>query len=81
MPASCSQCCSWYSQADRQEKGESVTGLFGDFFDFDGDGKASLFEELLGLDLLGFFDVEEDDDDEYDAYDDEDDDEENDDGI
>ena len=24
-------------------------GLFGNFFDFDGDGKASLFEELLGL--------------------------------
>ena len=37
-------------------------GLFGNFFDFDGDGKASLFEELLGLELLGFFDVEEEDD-------------------
>ena len=39
-------------------------GLFGNFFDLDGDGKASLFEELLGLELLGFFDTEEDDDDE-----------------
>ena len=38
-------------------------GIFGNFFDFDGDGKASLFEELLDLDLLGFFDAEEDDDD------------------
>ena len=38
-------------------------GLFGNLFDFDGDGKASLFEELLGLELLGFFDTEEDDDD------------------
>ena len=35
-------------------------GIFGNFFDFDGDGKASLFEELLGLELLGFFDTEED---------------------
>ena len=52
-------------------------GIFGNFFDFDGDGKASLFEELLGLELLGFFDGEEDDDeDEYDAYDDEEDEDE-----
>ena len=27
-------------------------GIFGNFFDFDGDGKASIFEELLGLELL-----------------------------
>ena len=27
-------------------------GIFGNFFDFDGDGKASMFEELLGLELL-----------------------------
>ena len=39
-------------------------GFFGNFFDFDGDGKSSLFEELLGLELLGFFDTEEDDGDE-----------------
>ena len=39
-------------------------GIFGNFFDFDGDSKASLFEELLGLDLLGFFETEEDDDEE-----------------
>ena len=42
-------------------------GLFGNFFDFDGDGEASLFEELLGSDLLGFFDF--DDENEDDAYD------------
>ena len=41
--------------------GGVAIGIFGDFFDFDGDGKASLFEELLGLELLGFFDTEEDD--------------------
>lgn len=39
-------------------------GIFGNFFDFDGDGKASLFEELLGLDLLGFFDTDEEEDEE-----------------
>lgn len=46
-------------------------GLFGNFFDFDGDGKSSMFEELLGLELLGFFDKKEDDDEE-DCFDDED---------
>ncbi len=35
-------------------------GIFGNFFDFDGDGQSSLFEELLGLDAMGFFDNEED---------------------
>ena len=30
--------------------------LFGDLFDFNGDGKDDMFEELLGLELLGFFD-------------------------
>ncbi len=45
-------------------------GLFGNFFDFDGDGKASLFEELLGLDLLGFFDTEDEDEEDDDAYED-----------
>ena len=39
-------------------------GIFGNVFDFDGDGKASLFEELLGLELLGFFDTDNDDEDE-----------------
>lgn len=44
-------------------------GIFGNFFDFDGDGKASLFEEYLGLELLGFFDVDEDDEeDDWDSY-------------
>ena len=38
--------------------------LFGDFFDFDGDGTSSVFEEFLGLDLLGFF--EEDDSGDFD---------------
>lgn len=33
-------------------------GLFGDLFDMDGDGNASLFEELLGLDILGVFDTD-----------------------
>ncbi len=37
-------------------------GIFGNFFDFDGDGEASMFEEYLGLELLGFFDVDEEDD-------------------
>ena len=43
-------------------------GIFGNFFDFDGDGKASLFEELLGLDLLGFFDTPEEDEDDEDDF-------------
>ena len=38
--------------------------IFGDLFDFDGDGKESLFEELLGLEVLGFVDTEKDDDEE-----------------
>ena len=44
--------------------------LFGDFFDFDGDGTSSVLEELLGLDLLGFF--EEDDSGDFDDENDED---------
>lgn len=44
-------------------------GLFGDFFDFDGDGFTSLDEELLGLAILEDIDNSEndeyDDDDEY----------------
>lgn len=43
-------------------------GLFGDFFDLDGDGNASMFEELLGLDALGFFDTDDDSDDEDEEY-------------
>ena len=35
-------------------------GIFGDWFDFDGDGNSSMFEELLGLELLGFFDSGDD---------------------
>lgn len=42
-------------------------GLFGNFFDFDGDGKSSMFETFLGLEALGFFDTK--DDDEYDEDD------------
>ncbi len=49
-------------------------GIFGDFFDFDGDGKASLFEEYLGLELLGFFDTADPDDD-WDPYSDDEEDE------
>ena len=48
--------------------------LFGDFFDFDGDGTSSVLEELLGLDLLGFFEDDDSDDDSGD-FDDEFDDE------
>lgn len=44
-------------------------GLFGNFFDFDGDGQSSLFEELLGLDAIGFFDNIEDEEDEEDEED------------
>lgn len=39
-------------------------GIFGSFFDFDGDGKASMFEELLGMELMGFFDSKDEEDDE-----------------
>ena len=37
--------------------------LFDDIFDFDGDGKTSLFEVFLGLKLLGFFDTDSHDND------------------
>ena len=47
---------------ENKRNGGMAMGIFGNFFDFDGDGKASMFEELLGLELLGFFDTEEDDD-------------------
>lgn len=52
--------------------------LFGSFFDFDGDGRSSLFEELLGRDAMGFFDTKEEEEDyeeseeDDDAFDDED---------
>ncbi len=54
--------------------------IFGIFFDFDGDGQSSLFEELLGLDAMGFFYNEEDeefedeeDEEYYDIFENEDD--------
>lgn len=31
-------------------------GLFGSLFDFDGDGKSSLLEQLLAADAMGLFD-------------------------
>ncbi len=54
--------------------------FFGDMFDLDGDGKTDEFEELVGLDVLEFFederktqtdsgDDDEDEDDEYVEYD------------
>lgn len=36
---------------------------FFNIFDFNGDGKVDPAEELLGLDMLGFFDNEEEDED------------------
>jgi len=40
-------------------KRRCCNGLFGNFFDLDGDAQASLFEELPGSELWGFFDAEE----------------------
>ena len=39
-------------------------GIFGNLFDFNGDGKTDLFEELVALDMMGVFDDEKDKDDE-----------------
>ncbi|MBQ7545849.1 MAG: hypothetical protein IJT41_02640 [Clostridia bacterium] len=39
-----------------------MLGILGHFFDLDGDGKASLFEEYLGSELSDFFDVKSPDD-------------------
>lgn len=47
-------------------------GIFGNFFDFDGDGQSSLFEELLGLDAMGFFDTKEEEED-YEEFEEDDD--------
>ena len=38
--------------------------LFGKLFDFNGDGEVDPAEEIIGLDMLGFFDEEEEEDDE-----------------
>lgn len=40
--------------------------LFGNIFDFNGDGKVDPAEELLGLDIIGFFDKEDDEDEDED---------------
>lgn len=39
-------------------------GLFGNLFDFNRDGKASMFEEMLGLYASGLFDEDQTTDDE-----------------
>ncbi len=49
-------------------------GLFDEFFDFDGDEKANLAEELLGLGILNHIAKECDNSSDTDEYDDKDDD-------
>lgn len=51
-------------RAKRKKESPTDMCLFGNLFDFNGDGRTDLLEEMLGLEILSELEEDEDDDEE-----------------